>query len=186
MGPAPTSPRALHGWVLEALPCSFRSCRVGTSVVQVLSWVKPYSASWDLQVVCAFLKKKHTHLGVAPEHLAIWNKELEGLVLKLLWFFVEGLPNIYRVLYKKELGYSSVRVLFVVRPWSGLSWRSLLGDVCFFEEKSALTECSPRASCYLEQKVGGSWILCCLRTPVLKKSSEWCALFRRKKCTHWV
>ena len=31
-----------------------------------------------------FLKKKYTHLGVAPEPLAIWNKELEDLVLKLL------------------------------------------------------------------------------------------------------
>ena len=31
-----------------------------------------------------FLKKKYSHLGVAPEPLAIWNKELEGLVLKLL------------------------------------------------------------------------------------------------------
>ena len=31
-----------------------------------------------------FLKKKYSHLGVTPEPLAIWNKELEGLVLKLL------------------------------------------------------------------------------------------------------
>ena len=72
-------------------------------------------------------------------------------------------------------------VLFVVRSWSGLSWRSLLGDMRFFEEKSALAECSPRASCYLEQKVIGSWILCCLKTVVLKKSSEWCAFFLKKK-----
>jgi len=50
----------------------------------------------------------------------------------------------------------------------------------FFEEKSALTECSPRASCYLEQKVRGSWILCCFTTLVLKRSLEWCALFWRK------
>jgi len=180
MGPAPISPRALHGWALEASSCSFRSCRVGTSIVRVLSWAKPCSASWDLRVLCAFLKKKYIRLGVAPEPLAIWNKELEGLTLKSFWFFVEGLPSIYPVFFKKELGYSSVRVLFIVSPWSGLSWRSLLGDMRFFEEKSALTECSPRASCYLEQKVRGSWILCCLKTPVLKKSSEWCALFWRK------
>ena len=61
-----------------------------------------------------------------------------------------------------------------------LSWSSPLGDMHFFEWKSALTECSPWASCYLEQKVGGSWILCFLKTPVLKNSSEWCALFWRK------
>ena len=64
---------------------------------------------------------------------------------------------------------------FVV--WKLLSSRSLLSNVRFFEEKSALTEYSPRASCYLEQKVGGSWILCCLKTLVLKKSSEWCTFF---------
>ena len=29
-----------------------------------------------------FLKKKYIHLVVAPEPLAIWNKELEDLVLK--------------------------------------------------------------------------------------------------------
>ena len=28
-------------------------------------------------MVCAFLKKKYTHLDVAPEPLAIWNKKLE-------------------------------------------------------------------------------------------------------------
>ena len=40
------------------------------------------------RVMCAFLKKKVHSLSVAPEPLAIWNKELEGLesyvVLKLL------------------------------------------------------------------------------------------------------
>ena len=39
-------------------------------------------------VTCAFSKKKVHSLSVAPEPLAIWNKELEGLesyvVLKLL------------------------------------------------------------------------------------------------------
>ena len=30
-------------------------------------------------VMCAFLKKKVHSLSVAPEPLAIWNKELEGL-----------------------------------------------------------------------------------------------------------
>ena len=32
-------------------------------------------------MVCAFLKKKYSHR-VAPEPLAVWNKELKGLVLK--------------------------------------------------------------------------------------------------------
>jgi hypothetical protein len=50
-----------------------------------------------------------------------------------------------------------------------LSWRSSLSDVRFFE-KSALTECSPRASCFLEQIVGGSWIFSCWKK--LKTSSE--------------
>jgi hypothetical protein len=73
VGPASTSPRALHGWTLETLSCSSRSCRAGTSVARVLSGVKPCSASWDLRVVCAFfLKQKHTQLGVAPEPWIDW------------------------------------------------------------------------------------------------------------------
>ena len=59
----------------------------------MLSRVKPCSASWDLQVVSAFLKKKYIHLIVALEPLAIWNKELEDLVLKLLYLFVEVLSK---------------------------------------------------------------------------------------------
>ena len=42
--PSSTSPRALHGWALKASSYSFRSCWVETSVVRVLSLVKPYSA----------------------------------------------------------------------------------------------------------------------------------------------
>ena len=57
-------------------------------------------------MMCAFFEEKRHSLSVAPEPLAIWNKELEDLVLKLLCFFVEG---------QKELGYGSVWVLFVVR-----------------------------------------------------------------------
>ena len=34
-------------------------------------------------VTCAFLKKKVHSLSVAPEPLAIWNKELEGLESEL-------------------------------------------------------------------------------------------------------
>ena len=165
MGPASTSPRALHGWALEASSCSFRSCRVGTSVVRVLSWAKPCSASWDLRVVCTFfLKKKYSHLGVAPEPLAIWNKELEGLVLKLFWFFVERLPSIFlswglEVVCLEEVflvtcAFSKKKVHSLsVAPeplaiwnkeleglesyvvWKLLSWKSLSSDVRFFEKK---------------------------------------------------
>ena len=114
----------------------------------MLSGVKPCSASWDLRVVSAFLKKKYVHLVVAPEPLAIWNKELEDLVLKLLCLFVEVLSKRTRIWLVP--GSFCRNVL----KWSAL--RKSFGGVRFFEEKSALTECSPRASCYLEQKVGGS------------------------------
>ena len=40
---------------------------------EIFGWCVPF-----------FRRKKYSHLGVAPEPLAIWNKELEGLVLKLL------------------------------------------------------------------------------------------------------
>jgi hypothetical protein len=53
---------------------------------------------------------------------------------------------------------------FEVKPWSGpilkksFEWRVL------FWRKSALTECSPQASCFLEQKAGGSWIFIVVKT----------------------
>ena len=39
---------------------------LGTSVIRVLSWAKPCSASWDLCVVCTFLKKKVLPFGCSP------------------------------------------------------------------------------------------------------------------------
>jgi hypothetical protein len=53
-----------------------------------------------------------------------------------------------------ELGPGS----FDVKPWSGPVLKKSFGWRAFFRRKSTLTECNPRASCYLEQKVGGSWI----------------------------
>ena len=72
----------------------------------MLFGVKSCSASWDLRVVSAFLKKKYTHLVVAPEPLAIWNKELEDLVLKC--------SDCSLKFYQKELEYGSFWVLFVI------------------------------------------------------------------------
>ena len=93
----------------------------------MLSGVKPCSASWDLRVVSAFLKKKYIHLVVAPEPLAIWNKELEDLVLKLLCLFVEVLSKRTRIwLVPGSFCRSVLR-------WSTL--RKSFGDMRFFKEK---------------------------------------------------
>ena len=83
MGPAPTSPRALHGWALETSSCSFRSCRAGTCVVRVLSWAKPCSASWDLHVVCTFLKKKVLPFGCRPWASCYLAQGARGSSLKI-------------------------------------------------------------------------------------------------------
>ena len=42
-------------------------------------------------MTCAFSKKKMHSLSVAPEPLAIWNKELEGLDSELSFFSGEVL-----------------------------------------------------------------------------------------------
>ena len=90
------------------------------------------------------------------------------------WSSLKGLRACSRVLYQEELGYSSVRLLFVVSPWSSFVlkksswWRAL-----FFREKSALTECSPRASCCLEQRVGGSWVWFVRGTEIFSCCSLW-------------
>ena len=203
MGPAPTSPRALHGWALEASSCSFRSCQAGTSVVRVLSWAKPCSASWDLRVVCIFFEEKVLPSGCSPRASCYLEQGAGGSCLEIalilrrrapehiLGFFIKKNSDIARsgfflswgleVVYLEEVflvtcAFSKKKVHSLsVAPkplaiwnkkleglesyvvWKLLSWRSLLSDVRFFEEKSALTECSLRASCYLEQRVWGSW-----------------------------
>ena len=41
-------------------------------------------------VTCAFSKKKVHSLSVAPEPLAIWNKELEGLVRCVILYLLKS------------------------------------------------------------------------------------------------
>ena len=144
MGPASTSPRALHGWNLEASSCS--SCRVGTRVIRVLSWVKPCSASLDLRVVCAFLKKVHPS-GCSPRASCYLEQGATGSCLDLFLRWRSKRTRIWLgpgSFCRKVLKWSALKKSFL--------WRALFG------RKSALTECSPRASYYLEQKVGGSLI----------------------------
>jgi hypothetical protein len=50
-------------------------------------------------------------------------------------------------------------VLSTWKPWSGPVLKKSFQWRVIFRRKNALTECSPRASCYLKQKVRGSWIL---------------------------
>ena len=136
-------------------------------------------------VTCAFLKKKVHSLSVAPEPLTIWNKKLKGLESYVEVVCLEEVFLVTCAFSKKKVHSLSVApslLLFGTKSWrvlnlmfflknsdiarSGFFWsgvlevalslRSLLGDVRFFEGKSALTECSPRASYYLEQRVGGS------------------------------
>ena len=123
----------------------------------MLSWAKPCSALWDLRVVCIFLKEKVPLFGCSPRTSCYLVQGAGGscleIALILYWnvpehvsgFFIKKNPDIARS------GFFLSWILEVV-----LSWRSLLGDVRFFRRKKALTECSPRASCYLEQGARGS------------------------------
>ena len=114
MGPVLTSPRALHGWVLEASSCSFKSRRAGTSIVWVLSWAKPYSASWDLCVVCTFLKKKVLPFGCSPRASCCLA---QGALRVFYWNLSDSSSKGSRAythfLCWEEFGFSYVRVLFV-------------------------------------------------------------------------
>ena len=98
MGPAPTSPRALHGWVLEASSCSFKSRWAGTSVVRVLSWAKPCSASWDLRVVYTFFEEKSTPICCLVQGAG--GSSLE-IALILRWRAPEHVPGFF---VKRSLG----------------------------------------------------------------------------------
>ena len=154
MGPAPTSPRALHGWALEASSCSFRSCQAGTSVVRVLSWAKLCSTLWDLRVMCTFLKKKVLPFGCSPWASCYLAQGAGGSSLEIALILRRRAP-------KHIPGFFIKKSSDIARSGFFLSWGLeviCLDDMCFFREKSVLIECSPQASCYLEQRVGGSWI----------------------------
>ena len=108
----------------------------------------------------AFLKKKYIHLVVAPEPLAIWNKELEDLVLKLFRLFVEVLSKRTRIWLIP--GSFCRNVL----KWSTL--RKSFGDVCFFEEKVHSLSVAPEPLAIWNKKLEGLESLCCLKICVLK------------------
>ena len=147
MGPASTSPRALHGWALEASSCSFRSCRVETSVVRVLSWVKPCSASWDLRVVCAFLKKKAHPARCSPRASCYLEQVAGGSCLGVALSLRRKVPE-----YTPG---------FFIKKNSDISWGLevvFLVMCAFFEEKSALIECSPRGSMFGLQRMQNSMV----------------------------
>ena len=157
MGPASTSPQALHGWTPEALSCSSRSCRAGTSVAQVLSWVTPCSASWFLRVVCAFLKKKVLPSRCSPQASCYLEQGAGGSCLEIALILHRRAPeHIPGFFIKKNSD--------IARSGLFLSWG--LEVVCF--EEVFLVMCA-----FSKKKVHSL-------TPVLKKSSEWCVLFGKK------
>ena len=150
MGPASTSP---EHFMVEL----WKPCLVPPGLAEQEQASPECFLEWNhvaLLGICEwcvlFWRKKYSHLGVAPEPLAIWNKELEGL-----W-----------ILYCSKI--ADLKKSF---EWCALFWR-----------KSALTECSPRASCYLEQRVGWSWIWVVQRTKNLSCCSPW-ALFKKNSDT---
>ena len=68
-------------------------------------------------VMCAFSKKKVHSLSVAPEPLAIWNKELESLdseSFKELKTFPVVAPERIPGFFQKELGYRILACSLVV------------------------------------------------------------------------
>ena len=62
---------------------------------------------------CAFLKKKVHSLSVAPEPLAIWNKELEGLESEL-FKELKTSPDVAPEHSSKKLGYRILAYPLVV------------------------------------------------------------------------
>ena len=96
-----------------------------------------------------FLRKKILPSRCSPRASCYLEQGAEGSFLEVAlivrWSFVKKNSNMARS------GFFLSQCLEVVCVEEVFWWRAL------FRRKSALTECSPRASCYLEQKVGGSW-----------------------------
>ena len=109
-----------------------------------------------------FLKKKVLPFGYSPRASCCLAQGAWGSFLKILLILRWKAP---RLPCWKELWFSCVRVLFVEKSSDIAISRFFLSCglevVCpeevfwvrcaFFKGKSALTECSPRASCYLEK-----------------------------------
>ena len=182
MGPAPTSPRALHGWALEASSCSFRLCRVEISVVRVLFWAKPCSALWDLRVECTFLKKKVFPFGCSLRASCYLKQGARGscleIALILRWNVTERVPGFF-IKKNSDIARSGFFLSWFLEVV--LSWRSLLADVRFFSKKKGHSlSVAPEPLAIWNKELEGLWILCCFKIADLKKSFEWCALFWKK------
>ena len=185
VGPAPISPRALHSWALEALSCSFRSCRAGTSVVRVLSWVKSCSALWDLRVECTFLKKKVFPFGCSPRASCYLVQGAGGSCLEiariLRWKVPEHVPGFFKK--NSDIARSGFFLSWGLEVV--LSWRSLLSDVHFFEEKVHSLSVAPEPLAIWNKELEGLeyelFENCCLEEVLWVMCT-----FLKKKCTHWV
>ena len=103
-----------------------------------------------------FWRKKYSHLSVAPEPLAISNKELEGLLLKSLCFFIKGFLSIYPgSLSKKSSG--------IARSGFFLSWyleviylkEVFLVMYAFFGEKMHSLSVAPEPLAIWNKKLEG-------------------------------
>ena len=186
MGPVSTSPRALYGWALEASSCSFRSWRAGTSVVRVLSWVKPCSASWDLRVVCAFLKKKVLPSWCSPRASCYLEQGARGSYLEFVLILRRRAPEHIPGLFIKKNS-------DIARSGFFLSW--VLEVVCleevflvtcaFSKKKMYSLSVAPEPLAIWNKKLEG------LESYVVWKLLSWRSLlsdvcFFWKKCTHWV
>ena len=115
-------------------------------------------ALFEIFVWCVpFLKTKVLPFGCSPRASCYLVQGAGGscheIALILHWNVPKHVPGFF-VKKNSDIARSSFFLSWVLEIV--LSWKSLSSDVRFFEEKSALTECSPRASCYLEQGAGGS------------------------------
>ena len=93
-----------------------------------------------------FEEKVHPS-GCSPEPLAIWNKELEDLVLKLLCLFVEVLSK------RTQIWLVPGSFCRTVLKWSAL--RKSFGDVRFFEEKGHSLSVAPEPLAIWNKKLEG-------------------------------
>ena len=174
-----------RSWRVLSWNCSDSSSKCSQAYARVLLLKKNsdiarfgFFLTWVLEVVCleeiflvtcAFFKEKSALTECSPRASCYLEQGARGSCLEIALILRRRAPEHILGLFIKKNSDIARSGFFLLWGLEVICLEEVFLVTCaFFKEKSALTECSPRASYYLEQGAGGSWILCCLKTAVLK------------------
>jgi len=118
--------------------------------------VSLYSPNWSFGLACCFAPCSSWRLGCGPCYQGpLPYSTVYGGPIR---FPIDKPPSISWLSFKGRVVVDLIRVLLEVKSWDGLLW-FFFWLMCTFAEKSALSECSPRASAVWHKKLEGLSVL---------------------------